>query len=153
MARWSAGAALLLLGCAGAAAGPTPELSPAEVVQAQLSALKRGGEADLRAVFAYASPPNREQTGPAERFARMLREGYAPMIGHRSAELAPTFQMAEEAIQPVLLVDAEGREHRYLFLLGRYDVPGCEACWMTDGVLTPEALLPFAEGLPFPPDF
>ena len=48
--------------------GPLKALSPLEVVQSQLGALKQG---DLSTVFTLSSPANKLQTGPSQRFQQV----------------------------------------------------------------------------------
>ncbi|ULQ48135.1 DUF4864 domain-containing protein [Flagellatimonas centrodinii] len=127
---------------------PQPSLSPEDVVRTQLAALKTGEDIDLKLVYAFASPRNREATGPAPRFIAMIREQYPELIGHRDATLAPTYQAGDEALLPVSLTDRDGKAFRYVFLLSRQTLPGCRRCWMTDGVVPPEALIAPEEAPP-----
>jgi len=61
--------------------GPSCEYGPEAVVEAQLRALQ---ERDYARVFAFASPANKEATGPIDRFATMLdTPSYRPLLGHR----------------------------------------------------------------------
>lgn len=120
---------------------PSPGLSVTEVVETQLAALKRGEDVDLAVVFAFASPNNREQTGPLPRFISMLRNGYDALIEHRTAELSPPLLDGDQALQPVRLIGRDGREHGYVFILRRVVLPDCSGCWFTDGVVPPEALV------------
>lgn len=127
---------------------PSPGLSVTEVVETQLAALKRGEDVDLAVVFAFASPGNRAQTGPLPRFIAMIRDGYAAMIEHQSAELAPPLLDGDQALQPVRLIGRDGSEHGYVFILRRVVAPDCDGCWFTDGVVPPEALVDPGESRP-----
>lgn len=135
---------MLTLSAPGAAQYRLPQqnLSPHDVVSTQLQALQAGEDADLAVVFAFASPGNRAQTGPVERFIAMVRSTFPEMLRHQRAELSPTVQRGPDALVPVRLVAADGTEHHYLFILGRYQIPRCGPCWMTDGVLPPDAFAP-----------
>jgi hypothetical protein len=139
--------ALLLLATLASASAhaqyrlPSPGLSVTEAVETQLAALQRGEDVDLAVVFAFASPGNRAQTGPLPRFIAMIREGYDAMIEHRSAELAPPLLDGDQALQPVRLIDRDGGEHGYVFILRRVVAPDCAGCWFTDGVVPPDALV------------
>lgn len=122
---------------------PSPELPPEQVVQTQLDALKAGGDSDLAIVYRFASPGNQAATGPAERFVGMLKRSFGVMVSHQSAELAPLFQSDDEAMQPVEMIDRDGQPHRFVWILRRYDgLQGCDGCWLTDGVVPPESLIP-----------
>ena len=59
---------------------PSPDLSPVEVCEKQLQALQRG---DVEACFRFASPANKANTGPWQRFEMMIRQtpAYAPLVG------------------------------------------------------------------------
>jgi len=140
-------AALLLLlnaplSALAAALSPDPSLSPREVVEAQLAALKRVDvpqkDAGFAVVFRFTSPENRGQTGPLPRFSKMLREGFGEMINHKAATLPPTFQQADEALQAVELTSLAGRTYRYVFVLRRQQQGEFRGCWMTDGVVPQE---------------
>ena len=119
---------------ADAAARPEPTLSPAAVVEAQLAALREGGDDGLARVFNFASPANQSQTGPAERFAQMIREAYPELLGHQSAVLGPAQQVQDTALQAVEIVSRDGLIFHYLFILSRQSVGACLGCWMTDSV-------------------
>lgn len=120
-------------------AKPSPQLSPREVVQLQLDALKRVDQptkdAGFVTVFRFSSPENRAQTGPLPRFSKMIREGFGELLNHRSATLAATLQQGNQALQPVEIISVGGQRYRYVFVLRRQDTDDCRQCWMTDGVI------------------
>lgn len=120
---------------------PAPELTPRQVVEAQLAALQRNGDDDsgVRVAFLFASPRNQETTGPVERFIRMLHApAYAPLLDHRTRSLSETTQVDDMARIKVTLVDAEGEQAAYVWILSRQSEPPCQGCWMTDTVLRVE---------------
>ncbi len=122
---------------AGRPEGPKPDLTPEQVVRAQLDALKHNDDpredAGIAAAFAFASPENRKTTGPLERFAKMVKgPQYRTMIGHTSAEYGPMMVTADKlAAQSVKVVGAGGETVEYMFILSKDAKTGC---WMTDGV-------------------
>ena len=61
---------LLLAPLGMAVTGPSPSLTPLAVVNAQLEALSAG---DVATSFEFASPSNKEATGPWQRFEMMVR--------------------------------------------------------------------------------
>lgn len=136
-------AALLLCACAqgqaDAGPAPGPELSPAEVVQAQLDALADNDtpteDAGMARVFAFASPGNRAQTGPLARFAAMIRGGYGAMVNNRGASIEDVAIDGDQALVATRVVAADGRVFTYVFILARGPHEGCAGCWMTDGVV------------------
>ncbi|MCU1691489.1 MAG: hypothetical protein JWM64_580 [Frankiales bacterium] len=127
---------------------PSPELGPADVVLAQLAALQREpyegdpepGEG-LAEAWAFASPGNREATGPLHRFAAMLRnDAYRGLLGHLAVQLGPLLEDGPQAQVEVLVVTAEDTTQGYTWVLGLQDRPPYVGCWMTDGVVRhPEA--------------
>lgn len=121
------------------APAPDPRLSPRQVVELQLKALKTVDQpfkdAGFATVWRFTSPENREQTGPLPRFAKMLRTGFGEMINYRSVRLSPLVQQDGRAIQPVELISLAGRSYRYVFILRQQIEGDYEGCWMTDGVV------------------
>ncbi len=116
---------------------PNPSLTPAEVVQIQLDALrlndKPGKDAGIATAFRFASPGNREATGPLENFNRIVRgPGYLPMIDHRIAGTGPIVVVGGVAVQRATVVAKDGRAIEYEFRLSKDPASGC---WFTDGVL------------------
>jgi len=118
---------------------PSANLTPHEVVAAQLAALRDNTPDGLARVFAFASPANRAVTGPVTRFVAMLREGYPELLGHRRADFGELLVHGDEAAQAVEIIDGDGRGHRYVFLLSRQHGGSCPECWMTDGVVNAPA--------------
>ncbi len=129
---------------------PSPELTPAEVVLAQLAGLQREPYDDpagdpaaepvpgdgLAAAWAFASPGNREATGPLPRFAAMLRnDAYRGLLGHRAASLGPVLQQGSQAQVEVLVVAADDATLGFTWVLARQARPPHAGCWMTDGVV------------------
>jgi len=104
------------------------------VVVAQLSGLQREPAASgegLAQCWAFASPGNREATGPLERFGELLRNPvYRGLLGHRATQLGPLDQSAGQARQEVLVMTDDDETLGFTWVLGQYD-----GCWMTDGVL------------------
>ena len=141
-----AAAALGLLGslrAAEPATSPDADLSPREVVEAQLAALQQNDvpETDegIRIAFRFASPDNRQTTGPIERFARMLHApAYSALLNHKARSLSETTEVRDMARIKVTLVAASGEQYAYVWILSRQSGPPCAGCWMTDTVLRVE---------------
>jgi len=123
---------------ANAGALPQPGYTPAQAVRLQLEALRENDrpapDAGIATVFGFASPSNRQQTGPLPRFVKMIRGNYADLLGHRQARLFSTQYEDDQAIQPVEVISSAGVSFRYLFILRRYQLPQGR-CWLTDGVV------------------
>lgn len=120
--------------------GPSPELSPMDVVELQLESLRRNPElpndAGIEAVFRFAAPANRAQTGPLPRFVRMVRgPGYAPLLGHRVAQMGPMTTEGSQVALPVLVETSDGQVFGYLWVLERQSEAPYRDCWMTTAVV------------------
>ncbi|MCA1755176.1 MAG: DUF4864 domain-containing protein [Spirochaeta sp.] len=116
---------------------PSAELTPVDVVQLQLSALKEHGPSNERIsqVFEFASPANKSATGPLERFATLFDGAlYSGMINHQRAEILPAYVENNLAVVPVALIADDGTEWKYLFVLSRQQEEPYEDMWMTDAV-------------------
>ncbi len=119
---------------------PSANLSPTEVVEMQLSALADNDNPlpnnGIAVVFRFASPSNREATGPLDRFTMMVKGApYRDMLNHRQAEIMPAMESPSHTIVPVRLVTRDGKEARYVFVLTQQQAGTCEGCWMTDAVM------------------
>ena len=123
---------------------PSPIYSPEDVVQIQLDALQNNNAADdgIAIVFRFASPRNKRMTGPLRRFAGVIKSpAYRPMLGHQSTLLEAVEIDGREASQRVRLIDQQGNEIIYLFVLTKQSEETCGGCWMTDIVVI-EAISP-----------
>jgi hypothetical protein len=119
---------------------PRPSLEPAEVVRIQLEALAANDtprqDAGIEITFRFASPGNKEQTGPLPRFIELVKNPvYSPMIGHKHAEYGNTYESVGRVMVPVLLTGSDDNRAAYVFVLRRQEVDGCRGCWMTESVL------------------
>ena len=115
---------------------PRPGLSPGEVIRIQLEALRHNDEQDrgIEVAFRFASPANRETTGPLPRFVRMIRQGpYALMLDFREASYGTVEVKGNRARQRVTLTGARSRVS-YWFYLSRQSKAPFAGCWMTDAV-------------------
>ena len=120
---------------------PRPGLLPGEVVWIQLEALRHNDDEDrgIEVAFRFASPANREQTGPLPRFVRMIRQGpYALMLDFREASYGRVEVREDVARQRVTLTRARSRVS-YWFYLSRQSKAPFAGCWMTDAVFVEPA--------------
>ena len=119
---------------------PAPELGPEDVVKIQLAALRDNDayDAGIEVCFRFASPGNKVNTGPVERFGRMIKQGpYALMLSYLDAKYAPIEIVDDRARQRVTLIGAT-EAVTYVFLLSRQTEAAegaCKGCWMTDAVV------------------
>lgn len=125
----------------GDALVPAPGLSPAEVVRIQLEALRHNDERDrgIEVAFRFASPANREQTGPLPRFIRMIKQGpYILMLGFREARYGTVEVRDGRARQRVTLTGARAWVSYWFYLSRQTKAPYAD-CWMTDAVFVEPA--------------
>ncbi len=118
---------------------PSPDLTPNEVVRLQLQAFKRNDEptpdSGIEIAFRFASPSNREVTGPLPRFVELVKNpAYVPLLGHRSASQSPIEIKDDVARQRVRVTDKDGATAIFIFTLSKQTQAPYAGCWMTDGV-------------------
>ncbi len=119
---------------------PDKRYTPADVVKIQMEALQHNdmpkADAGIATVFAFASPGNREYTGPLAHFIQIVRApAYLPMLNCKSITY-DTIVMGENgdtAKQRVHIVAADGTRIAYLFLLSIQTDGQYAGCWMNDG--------------------
>lgn len=134
------GAMLGNAACAAESEGPRPDLDPIAAVRVQVEALGRNDDPaighGIEVTWNFASPANRQVTGPLERFRSLFDAPvYRPMLDHLGAEYSAPQVRGDRAWVGVVLSDAEGRSRGYLFELSRQDSRECSGCWMTDSVI------------------
>jgi hypothetical protein len=128
---------------------PSPALSAEQVLRNQLYALRMNNDAGLAKCFCFASPSNKQVTGPLPRFSRMIREGYSVMLRWREAYIAehPIMNMpgwnSGHAIYLVTLLEDSSTDVRaectsaaaFNWCLEVQGAEcGFEGCWMTSSV-------------------
>lgn len=116
---------------------PTPALTPDQVVQIQLNALRHNDTRNrgIEIAFRFASPNNKLNTGPLPRFISMLRQGpYSLMLAYENVSYHPLEVVEDQARQRVTLIGA-GLVVDYEFYLSRQSDDDCAGCWMTDAVI------------------
>ena len=116
---------------------PHPDLTPRQVVAAQLEALRNNDaphpDSGIATAFEFASAANRRATGPVARFARLLKNPlYRTMLGHSSAQFGPIQVEGNVARTQVVLFGGDGRIVVYDFTLS---LDESTRCWLTDSVL------------------
>ncbi len=118
---------------------PKPQLSPEQVVQYQMAALEHNDEpksdAGIERAFRFASPANKQVTGPLDKFVQILKGPlYAPMLNNRSSLIVGSEVNEDQAKIAVKVVAADGRELTYVFVLSKQNEGEFNDCWMTDAV-------------------
>lgn len=121
------------------ATAPMGDQTPVEVVQLQMEALGEnavlGDDGGIEIAFRFASPANKQQTGPLTKFISIVRApAYAIMIDHRSVEFGEARIAGDTALVPVIVNAPNGERAGFMFRLSKHSTGDCDACWMTDGV-------------------
>ena len=125
---------------AAPAVRPDPTLSPGQVIDIMLGALRNNDwptkDHGIAVTFEFASPANRDATGPLQRFAWLVKNpSYRAMLNHQRSERGDLHVMRDQARQRVTLVGDNGERVTYLFMLSRQTDGPYKGCWMTDGVV------------------
>ena len=116
---------------------PNQDMTPRQVISAQLGALRRNDDphpdAGIAIAYGFASQANQRATGPIARFIRLLKNPlYLPMLNHLSAEFGPTQVDGDVARTRVILLGGDGQMVAYDFTLSRDQ---STQCWLTDSVM------------------
>jgi hypothetical protein len=140
-------------------ARPRPELTPVEALTEQLQALRANGpdtDEGIAKAFEFASPSNKQITGPVPRFISMIKHGYGMMLSALKAEIGPRLQHVSTPTDAWHLLVRfrldNGRASVFVFILEKQDSevdPSLVNCWMTAGVQGPihaEGTSPYFEG-------
>lgn len=130
---------LFFSGC-NTATIPNPSLTAYDVVIIQLKALQQNDTPKenhgISVAWSFASPNNRENIGPLERFVIMAHnENYRPLLNSRRYEVNVHFQEEAKAEFFVLLEDKEGIVHSFMVGLSIQELPPYEGCWMIDAII------------------
>ena len=118
---------------------PSIDLQPGDVVRIVIDALSHNDEpyadAGIETTFYFASPANRVNTGPLDRFTRMVKSPpFGIMVDHVDSEFSEVVFTGNKAYQMVRLSAADGRETVFAFRLGKQLDGEFEGMWMTDAV-------------------
>lgn len=118
---------------------PRVDLAPQDVVGIVIEALANNDQpfpdAGIATTFAFASPGNKANTGPLERFTRMVKSPpYGIMVNHVAREFSEVVETGNTAYQMVKLTAMDGREVVFAFRLSKQLDGQFEGMWMTDAV-------------------
>lgn len=118
---------------------PATQHSAADVVRIVITALREndpsGGNRGIATVYRFASPGNRQATGPYPRFLAMIHQGFPDMLNHIDSRFDPIEVSGDLAVQTVWLLTRSGEERGYLFQLGRQQEGDFAGMWMTEAVV------------------
>lgn len=118
---------------------PTCERPPELVVYIQLGALRSTTQttnAGINTTWQFAAPSNRRAIGSYDRFVRLIREQYQPLLTAETLRLGPMDHRGMTAEQPVTVTTAAGEQESYVWTLAKQTEGQYAGCWMTTSVLT-----------------
>lgn len=118
---------------------PSVELEPQDVVKIVVEALSNNDEpyanAGIETTFSFASPANRVNTGPLDKFSRMVKgPPYGIMVDHAKSDFSEVFLAGNKAYQMVHLTSSDGRAVVFAFRLSKQFDGEFKDMWMTDAV-------------------
>ncbi len=118
---------------------PRVDLYPEDVVRIVINALANNDQpyanAGIETTFAFASPANKVNTGPLEKFTRMVKgPPYGMMVDHVNSEFSEIVLADNKAYQMVHLTARDGRAVVFAFRLSRQLDGEFKDMWMTDAV-------------------
>jgi hypothetical protein len=118
---------------------PRPDLSPAEVVQIVVTALRNNNSvirnSGVYTAYRFASPENRAVTGPYGRFIRLAKGvDFTPLFDDYPSEFEAIQINGDHAAQRLTIHLNNGRDTGYRFSLSRQRDGPNRGDWMVDGV-------------------
>jgi hypothetical protein len=128
---------------AGADLHPDPKLSPLDVVEFQLAALRANdvptADAGIERTFRFASPENKAAVGSLEHFTGIVHgPQYSSLINAAESSVIKVAIQDAKAHVLARVMSASGSEVFYVFILSKQTQGDYMNCWMTDGVLPVE---------------
>ncbi|KXZ45220.1 hypothetical protein GPECTOR_57g510 [Gonium pectorale] len=105
--------------------GPSPELSPEQIVEAQLAALQRK---DLAAAFGFLSPGSQKIIGDLRQFSENMarHRRYGGLLGHIAAtSVRRCMARPGTYMEVVAVTSASGTRFVFCYILGREGTTGC----------------------------
>ena len=119
---------------------PNKTLSPYDVVEVQLKALKNNDSQDrgIRQTWLFAHPDNKKVTGPYERFRIMIYgEQYKYLINHSSYKIRLITNSPNSFIYRIEILSKKKKLIFYEWHVQKGNDVNCEGCWFTSAVSKP----------------
>ncbi|EMA15082.1 DUF4864 domain-containing protein [Haloarcula marismortui] len=116
---------------------PNCERPPGLVVHIQVLALQNNDPATnegINTTWQFASPSNRDLTGPYANFVRTIQSGFEPLLNATGVRYGPLDRDGDTASQPVTVVNRTGATTSYRWTVEKQTEAPYEGCWMTAGV-------------------
>lgn len=115
---------------------PTCARPPSVVVHIQVAALANNDpttDDGIRTAWRFASPENKQYTGPYRNFADMVTSFYRPLLAAETVRYGALERHNESAHRRVT-VSGNGTTAAYRWRLEKVSSGPFEGCWMTSGV-------------------
>ncbi len=119
---------------------PNKTLSPYDVVEVQLKALKNNDSQDrgIRQTWLFAHPDNKKVTGPYERFRIMIYgEQYKYLINHSSYKIRLITNSPNSFVYRIEILSKKKKLIFYEWHVQKGNDVNCEGCWFTSAVSKP----------------
>ena len=118
---------------------PSVELQPGEVVEIVIDALAKNDfpfpDAGIATTFNFASPANKANIGPLERFRELVKgPTFGSMIKHRDSTLSKVVIIGNKALRLVQIVDSKNEVRYFAFRLELQQQGDYAGMWLTDAV-------------------
>ncbi|NHX40108.1 MULTISPECIES: DUF4864 domain-containing protein [Haloarcula] len=116
---------------------PNCERPPGLVVHIQVLALQNNDPATnegINTTWQFASPSNRDLTGPYANFVRTIQSGFEPLLNATGVRYGPLDRDGDTTSQPVTVVNGTGATTSYRWTVEKQTEAPYEGCWMTAGV-------------------
>jgi len=118
---------------------PRVGLEPGEVVEIVINALAENDhpfpDAGIAITFNFASPDNKEHTGPLERFSGLVKGPvFGDMVNHRDSTLSKIVVDGSKAVRVVRIVGENNEIFYFAFRLGLQLDGDYAGMWLTEGV-------------------
>ncbi len=127
-----AGAVAIILLAGAASAEDLTAVSSRAIVERQFDAFQRD---DAEAAYALAAPTIKDMFSDADHFMAMVRDHYAPVYRHRSADFGAFKESGDEASLEATLVDNDNVVWTALYSFRR----GPNGDWLISGCILAKA--------------
>ena len=123
---------------------PNPNLGPDQVIRTVVEALHNHNSpttnAGIFTIYQFASPANRQNTGPYGKFLRLVKlPEFALLLARGDTTYGPLALAGDHAEQQVNIHLDDGRSAQFRFVVSRQtsqQTQGrCAGCWMVDQVI------------------
>jgi hypothetical protein len=119
---------------------PDPSWTPTEVVEIVLSGMASNdtpsADAGIKQAFEFASPRNKQATGPLWHFKAIVKQrDYAPLLNHTSRDIGDVVLDGDRASIPLVVVGPSGEVAGFMWTLSKQAEGEFPDSWMTDGVV------------------